>query len=69
MGNIVVNIQAKYRKDRIKTEGVYVIWKKFDGRTMGRLRAGIGSALLTMSASELKISAQVLERVNQRWFG
>ena len=28
IGNILVHIQTKYRKDRMKTEGAYSIWKK-----------------------------------------
>ena len=28
LGNIVVYIHAKYRKDRIKTVGAFSIWKK-----------------------------------------
>ena len=34
-GNIVV-LQAKYQKDRMKTEGAYSIWKKVDGWTERR---------------------------------
>ena len=30
-GNIVVHMHAKYRNDRMKTEGAYWIWKKVDG--------------------------------------
>ena len=59
LGNIVVQIQAKYQKDRIKSEGAYSIWKKLTTTTTpppptddGRL--GIGKAPLTMSAAELK---------------
>ena len=34
---IVVHIQAKYWKDKMKTEGAYSIWKKADGwRTDGQ---------------------------------
>ena len=32
LGNIVVHIHAKYRNDRMKTEGAYSIWKTVDGR-------------------------------------
>ena len=28
LGNVVMHIQAKYRKDQMKTEGAYSIWKK-----------------------------------------
>ena len=38
LGDIVVLIQAKYRKDRMKPEGAYSIWKigcQTDGQTDG----------------------------------
>ena len=49
LGNIVVNIHAKYRKAQMKTEGAYFIWKKVDWRMDGhgrtdRLMDDIGSA-------------------------
>ena len=36
LGNIVVHIRAKYRKDQMKTEEVFLILKKVDGQTDGR---------------------------------
>ena len=49
LGNIVVHIQTKYRKDQMKTEGAYSIWKKVDGQMDGQTdgqmddgRLGIG---------------------------
>ena len=36
LDNIIAQIQAKYRNDRMKTEGVYSIWTKLtDGRKNG----------------------------------
>ena len=32
VGNIVVHMHTKYRKDRMKTEGAYPLWKRFDRR-------------------------------------
>ena len=42
LGNIV-HIQAQYRRDRMKTEGAYTVWKSWraDGQTDDR-RLGIG---------------------------
>ena len=37
---IFVHIQAKYRKDWLKTEAAYLIWKKVDGRTDRRMDEG-----------------------------
>ena len=41
LGNIILHIQAKYLKDRMKTQVAYSIWKK---NTTGRpdRRHGIG---------------------------
>ena len=36
-GQYCVHIQAKYRKDLMKTEGAYSIWKMLDGRMGGRM--------------------------------
>ena len=36
LGNIAVHKRAKYRKDQMKTEGVYLILKKVDEQTDGR---------------------------------
>ena len=43
--NIVVHIHAKYRKDRMETEGAFSIWKTVDddGRTGGGRRTMDGS--------------------------
>ena len=30
--NIVVHMHTKYRKDRMKNEGAYPLWKRFDRR-------------------------------------
>ena len=37
--NIVVHIQTKYKKDQIKTEEAFSIWKKVDRRTDRRRTA------------------------------
>ena len=55
LGNILVDIQTKYRKDRMKTEGAYSIWKKVDGRTERQTDVRTTEAPLTISAAELKI--------------
>ena len=34
LGNIVVHIHAKYRKDRMKTEAAYSIWNKANMRDL-----------------------------------
>ena len=48
MGNIVVLMQAKYRIDRMKTDGAYPLWKKVDDadddRRRRRRRTTDGSA-------------------------
>ena len=38
LGNIIVHIHAIYRKDRMKTEGAYSIWKKVDRRSDRRTK-------------------------------
>ena len=41
LGNIFVDIQAEYRKDRMATEGAYSIWKMLtDGWTDRRTDGG-----------------------------
>ena len=41
LGNIVVYIHANYRKDRMKTEGAFSIWKKkVDRQTAKRTTDG-----------------------------
>ena len=49
---IVVQMQAKYRKEQIKTEGTYTIEKKVYGRQMTR-RPTDGLASDELSAAEL----------------
>ena len=40
LGNIVVYIHAKYRNDRMKTEGAFSIWKKVDRQADKRTTDG-----------------------------
>ena len=61
-GNIVVQIQAKYRKDQMKTEGAYSIWKKgltTDGQTDKRTtRYRVSSADNVSSEDEMTSGMQ-----------
>ena len=57
LDNIVVQIHAKHGKDRMKIEGVYLIWKKVDGWPNGRMdrrttRHRISSAVYVSSGDK-----------------
>ena len=67
MGNIIVRIQAKYRKDRMKTEEVYLIWKRFPERQTDRWTTdGSASDKLRWPAAKLKYLISLLTPLNAK---